>query len=336
VNSPPTVARPRDAKDVSGLLLFAREYGLLVFGLALGTFFALRNHVFVQRENLLGILTASAITAIYAAGESIVVISGAIDLSIAGTGVFSAVVAGKLIQGGSSVAVAIVAALGIGVGVGIANAFVINRLRVEPLVGTLATLSILTGVPLIITDANPIFDIRGVGFLGSEKILGVQTPIIIMIGLFAILSFFLTQTVGGLRLSAVGGNAESARRLGLHPERYSWGAFIACGLCSAVAGLVTLGEISTAEPAVSADAVFDAITAIALAGLLLSGGRGSLSKVFVAAVLLAMIQNGLIVLGVSPYYTYLTTGSLLIGAVWVNGVISRAIDRRRETLELAP
>lgn len=322
-----------DQRDVSGLLLVTREYGLLVIGLTLAAFFALRNHVFLQRDNLLGILTAAAITAIYAAGESLVVIGGAIDLSIAGTGVLAAVVAGKIVHGGSSVAVAILAALGVGIGIGAANAFIVNRLRVEPLVGTLATLSILTGVPLIMTDANPIFDIHGVGFLGSDKVIGVQTPIIIMVGLYVALAFFLTQTVWGLRLSAVGGNSESARRLGLHPARYSWGAFIGCGLCSSIAGLVTLGEISTAEPVVSADAVFDAITAIALAGLLLSGGRGSLSKVFVAAVLLAMIQNGLIVLGVSPYYTYITTGTLLIGAVWLNGVISRAIDRRRETLD---
>lgn len=326
-------APAHDDRDVGRGLLFAREYGLIVAAILLAAFFAAQRSIFLTERNLLGILTAASTTSLFAAGEALVVISGGIDLSIAGTATVAGLATGALLISGTSLLVAVSAGLAIGVTVGAVNAFIVNVLRIEPLIATLGTLSVLTGIALLTTNAVPLFGIPNAEPLGASTVLGVPTPILIMLGVYAVLGIVMSQTVWGLRLFAVGGGKESARRAGLNPLRYSFGAFIACGLLSAVAGLVMVGEVASAQPTVSSDAVFSAITAIALAGILMSGGRGNIVKVLVAAIMVALIQNGLIVMGVSPYWTYVTTGVLLVLAVALDGLISRAIDRRRLRLE---
>jgi ribose transport system permease protein len=138
-----------------------------------------------------------------------------------------------------------------------------------------------------------------------------------------------------VRLLAVGGNAEGARRAGVSVDRYLWGAFVVCGMCAALAGLVTFGTLSTAEPVMADSLIFDAITAVALAGVLLSGGRGSIPKVLLGALILGTIENGLTLLDVPSYYQLLTTGVLLIVAVWIDGALSRAIEHRRTMVPAA-
>jgi ribose transport system permease protein len=144
-----------------------------------------------------------------------------------------------------------------------------------------------------------------------------------------VLGFVLSQTQWGVRLLAVGGNSEAARRCGIRCRGYLVTAFVLSGLFSALAGLVTFGMLGTAEPAVNNSVVFDAITAVALAGVLLSGGRGSVLKVLVGALIVATVANGLTLLNVPSYYTLITTGVLLVTALAIDGALSRALERVR-------
>jgi ribose transport system permease protein len=254
---------------------------------------------------------------------------GALDISIAPIAAIAGIVAATLLKAGTGPVVAAVGALAAGAGAGLLNGLLVDRLRVDPLITTLGTLSAFSGLALVVTSGEPIFGVAGLEFVGQSKVAGIQTPIVIMLVCYAVLGFALSQTQWGVRLLAVGGNSEAARRCGIRCRGYLVGAFVLSGLFSALAGLVTFGMLGTAEPAVNNSVVFDAITAVALAGVLLSGGRGSILKVLVGALIVATVANGLTLLNVPSYYTLITTGVLLVTALAIDGALSRALERVR-------
>ncbi len=325
-----TAGSPEPAVEaVSPWFLFARQYGIFIFWIAICVGFSLAADPFLTQDNLLSIFEHSAIIGILAAGEAVVIIAAGIDLTIAPVAAISGIVAAKVLKADAPPFMAICAGLGSGLLAGWMNGFIVVRMRIEPLIATLGTFSALTGLGLIITGGAPIFGLDGLRWLGSSELAGIATPTWIMLGLFGLLGLVMSSTFWGVRLQAVGGNIEAARRAGVRVNRYLWGAFVVCGLCAALAGLVIFGTLSTAEPTVSNSLIFDAITAVALAGVLLSGGRGSLPKVLIGALILGTIQNGLTLLNVPDYWQLVTTGVLLIAAVWIDGTLSRAIERRR-------
>ena len=128
---------------------------------------------------------------------------------------------------------------------------------------------------------------------------------------FVVGTIFLTRTRDGLRLMAVGANAEAVRRAGIASDRYVVLGFVISGLLAAVGGLVNTANVTEANPAASPAIIFTALTAVALAGVSLTGGRGSLPRVLVGALILATIANGLTIRGIQPYWATVATGALL-------------------------
>jgi ribose transport system permease protein len=157
---------------------------------------------------------------------------------------------------------------------------------------------------------------------------GVSGPILIMFGLFIILTIFFTKTRGGIRLMAVGGNSEAVRRVGLSSNWYRTLGFMMSGLLAALGGLVTVAYTGQGNPAASPGIIFDGLTAVALAGVSLAGGRGSLPRVLVGALILATIFDGLTVAGADPYWGIVATGVLLLFALTGDLVLTRAVSRR--------
>jgi ribose transport system permease protein len=317
------------AEAVSPWFLFARKYGIVIFWLLICIGFSIASPAFLTKTNLLSIVEHSAIKAIFAAGQGVVIIAAAIDLSIAPVAAVAGVIAAKLLKADMPWGIALVGGLGVGAAAGWFNGFVALRMKISPLIATLGTFSIMTGMGLILTGSYPIFDAHGLDWLALSHPLGIATSIWIMLALFAVLTVLMGRTVWGVRVQAVGGSPEAARRAGVRVDRYLHSAYIVCGMCAALAGLVTFATLSTAEPTIGDSLIFDAITAVALAGFLLTGGRGSLPKVLIGALILGTIQNGLTILGVPSYYQLVSTGTLLILAVWVEGALERAIERRR-------
>lgn len=317
------------AETVNPWFLIAREWGILAFWIAIAAAFAVLSPAFLQVDNVIGIFEHTAIIAIFAAGETVVILAALIDLSVAPIGAIAGIVAAKLLKADAPPLVALLGGLGVGVAAGWINGFVTVRLKVSSLIATLGTFSAFSGIALIITRGYPLFGFDGLHWLGLAQIAGIRMPVWIMLGLFGLLGLGMTSTVWGVRLLAVGGSVEAARRAGVRVDRYVRGAFVICGVCAALAGLVTFSTLSTAEPSLGDTLIFDAITAVALAGVILSGGRGGFPKVLVGALILATIQNGLTLLNIPSYYQLVTTGVLLVTAVAVDGALTRAIERRR-------
>jgi ribose transport system permease protein len=139
---------------------------------------------------------------------------------------------------------------------------------------------------------------------------------------------FLTQTRSGARLMAVGGNAEAVRRVGVSADRYRMLGFVLSGVCAAVGGIVVMATTTQASPNPSVDLLFSAITAVALSGMPLTGGRGSLPRVLVGALIIATISSALIIRGIPPYWATIATGVLLVLALAFERVMSAAVSAR--------
>lgn len=341
-------------------LIFIRDRGIFVLWVVLIVFFAIIAHpYFGTISNGLQILNAGAITSIFAAAIAVGVFSGSLDLSVPGVAAFSGMVCAWLItNAGQSVWLSLAVGLLIGLGIGFINARV-SLMGLNPLVVTIGTLTILTGLAAVIGGGLTIPVLGDLDFMGTDTYFkitqswtvdvqpwfllpdfsfqfggfdGIAAPVFIMFGLFIVMTIFFTKTRGGIRLMAVGGNPEAVRRVGLSSDRYRTLGFMLSGLLAALGGLVTVAYTGQGNPSASPGIIFDGLTAVALAGVSLAGGRGSLPKVLVGALILATIFDGLTVAGSDPYWGVVATGALLLFALVGDLLLTRTVSKRLVTV----
>lgn len=309
-------------------LVFLRERGIVVLWLLLLIFFAIYDYpYFATLDNGLLILNGAAITAVFACGVAISAISGTLDLSIPGVASFAGVIAARLITSGAPVWLALLVGMLVGVVAGLINGLITLR-GLNPLVVTIGTFSVLAGLAAVVSGGYTIPGLNALTFMGTARYFGIPSQVFIVALLYLISHFFLTKTRDGIRLVAVGGNAEAVRRLGINSARYQLLGFILCGACSALGGLMIAALVTEASPEASPASIFRALTAVALAGVSLGGGRGSLPKVLVGAIILATIGDGLTIAGVQPYWATVSTGVLMVAALVIEKVLTRAISDR--------
>jgi ribose transport system permease protein len=309
-------------------LIFARDRGIFVlWAVLLIAFSVWASPFFASLDNAILIANAAAITAIFAAGIAIGIIGGALDLSIPGTAALAGCTCGWLITHGTPAGLAIGAALLLGALVGMINGLITLR-GFNPIVVTIGTLSVMSGLAAAIASGYTIPGLDALTFMGTERYLGVPAPVWIVAALFAVLTVFLTRTREGIRMMAVGGNAEAVRRSGIHAERYQVLGFVISGFCAALGGLITTAMVTEANPAANPGIIFNALTAVALAGVSLAGGRGSLPRVLVGALILGTISNALTIKGINPYWATAVTGLLLLGSLAVEKWVSTTVSRR--------
>jgi ribose transport system permease protein len=317
----------RDPARIRALIAL-RDRGIFGLFLLLIVAFSLWAHpYFLSLNNAILIANAAALTAIFAAGVAVGIIGGALDLSIPGTAAVAGCVCGKLMTHGAPVWVGLVVALLIGVVVGLTNGLIALR-GFNPIVVTIGMLSITSAAAAIIAGGYTIPGLDKLKFMGTQRYLGVPAPVWIAAVLFVIGTVFLTRTRDGIRLMSVGGNAEAVRRSGINSGTYKVLGFVISGFCAALGGLVTTALVTEASPDASPGIIFTALTAVALAGVPLTGGRGSLPRVLVGALILATISNGLTIKGIDPYWGVGVTGLLLLLSLGLEKWVSSAVSER--------
>ncbi|MBM2621648.1 ABC transporter permease [Actinoplanes sp. LDG1-06] len=318
----------RDMPRAVTLLVFARDRGIFIlWGAIILAFSFWCAPYFATLDNAMLVANAAAITAIFAAGVGIGVMTGVLDLSLPGTAAFAACVVGWLMTHGQPTWLSLTVGLLAGAVVGLVNGLIALR-GFNPIIVTIGTLSALSGLAAVIAGGYTFPGLRSLQFMGTDRYVGVPAPVYIVAVLFLAGFLFLTRTRDGIRLMAVGGNAEAARRSGIHSERYRVLGFVISGLCAALGGLVSTAVTTEATPEASPGIIFNALTAVALAGVALTGGRGSLPRVLVGALILATIANGLTIRGVQPYWATVLTGVLLLGSLGLERVIQRSVSNR--------
>ncbi len=316
-------------------LVFVRDRGIFIlWGLIIAAFSFWCAPYFATWDNAMLVANAAAIIAIFAAGVAFGVMTGVLDLSLPGTAAVSACVTGWLMTHGQGTWLALAAGLACGVVVGLVNGLIALK-GFNPIIVTIGTLSVLSGLASVIAGGYTFPGLRGLEFMGTHRYLDVPAPVFIVAALFFVGTVFLTRTRDGIRLMAVGGNAEAVRRSGIHSDSYQVLGFVISGICAALGGLVTTAVTTEATPAASPSILFSALTAVALAGVALTGGRGSLPRVLVGALILATIANGLTIRGVQPYWATVVTGALLLASLALERFIQSTVSDRLMSANLS-
>ena len=283
---------------------------VLVFGFTAPSFLTL--------SNLHAVLVASAILVVIAVGQTFVIAAAGIDLSMAANTMLSAVVLGLCTAQGMSIGTAILLALAAAGVVGFVNGLVITAGRIPDFVVTLGSLSAVTGLGLVLSGGEPqlVSDLTLLRFAsGSVGVLGYPVLAAAALALLAHVALFHTRF--GVHLLATGGQAESARAMGVRTDRVKVAAYTISGLCAGLAAVLLVARIGSAEPTVNTTLLLNAVAAVVLGGVSLFGGRGSILGPVFGALMLTTLVNGLTLLGVSAFYQPLAVGIIVVVAALV-------------------
>jgi ribose/xylose/arabinose/galactoside ABC-type transport system permease subunit len=300
--------------------------------IAVFVIFSLINERFLSTLNIDGIIVSASISAITGLGMTLIIAMRALDLSVGSIMGFSAIAAAELLAAGFPLWLVIGVGLLAGAGLGLGNGLLIVLLRLPSFVATLATLSMILGGELLITQGETVtIHSAAFGRLVIDKV-GGQIPAAAVIAavVFALVWLIFHRTPFGRHVAAIGGDIRAAVGAGINVSRVTLGAFMLVGVCAALSGLMAGAELQNADSTVGAGAELTAIAVVVVGGTSLTGGRGNLFGTACASVLLAAIQAGLNVADVSSLYEDLVFGSILIVALMVDGL--RRGTRRRGML----
>ncbi|WP_125036825.1 ABC transporter permease [Nocardioides sp. LS1] len=330
----PAPATGSDMPRAVTVLVFLRDRGIfLLWGLLIVVFAFWASPYFFTIDNATLVANAAALTALFAAGVGLGIMTGVLDLSLPGTAAIASCVCGWLLTHGYPTWLGLAAGLACGVVVGVFNGLIALR-GFNPIIVTIGTLSVLSGLAAVVAGGYTFPGLTQLEFMGTHRYLsfgtfsGIPAPVFIVAAVFVVGTVFLTRTRDGLRLMAVGGNAEAVRRAGIKSSRYTVLGFVISGLLASLGGLVTTAVVTEASPSASPAIIFSALTAVALAGVALTGGRGSLPRVLVGALILATISNGLTIRGIQPYWATVATGALLLGSLMFERVLQTSVSNR--------
>jgi ribose transport system permease protein len=285
---------------------------------------------FFTGNNLLNVLRQAAVYAIMACGMTFVIITGGIDLSQGSMLAFCHVMAAYVLKGGQgSIPLAILTALVLGGLVGLLNGAIIASINIPPFIVTMGMMQILRGFTLLITDAAMI-DARYAPFrvFGTGYFLGIPVPVILFIIVGLISQYILSYTSSGRYIFAIGSNEEAARLSGVRVRWNKIKVYMISGLMVGFASIVYLARLGAAQPAAGNNYELEAIAAVVIGGTSMSGGEGGILGTILGAIIVAVIRNGLVLLGLSTYIQQISVGAIIILAVAVDMLRSHFISRK--------
>jgi ribose transport system permease protein len=287
-------------------------------------FFAMRPDVFLTFTNVRNILFQVSILAIIAGAQTLVMVVGDFDLSLAATSSLAGAVAASLMLDGTSTWTAILAALAVGLLIGLANGALVAYLNLSAFVATLATMTSVTGLAYLVTEGTTLFDLpEGFDSLGQGRVLNIPVPVYIAIGLAVVLWALLRFTTTGRKWYAIGGNVEVSRLSGINVQRGRLLAFTAAGLISAVGGILLAARLGSASAVQGSDNLLFSVAAVFLGMTVIKSGRANLVGTMVGVAIIGVMSNGLNILGVNSYVQQVVTGLIIIAAVTLSSVRSR-------------
>jgi ribose transport system permease protein len=271
---------------------------------------------FLTISNLRNVLTQVSVNAIIAVGMTFVILNNGIDLSVGSILAISGAVAAYLMKSTGNILISIAAALVIGTAIGILNGLLITKGRLQAFIATLATMTIFRGVTYVFTNGNPISGLdTNFTFLANNKIIGTPLPVVFMIIIFAIAFYLLNETRFGRYLYALGGNEDSARLSGIATSKIRTIVYGISGFTAAVSAVIVTSRIGSASPNAGTGFELDAIAAVVLGGTSLAGGEGSIIGTIIGAMIIGVLNNGLNLMNVNPFYQSIVKGAVILLAV---------------------
>ncbi len=304
----------------------------LIVLVAAGVVFGIVNPRFFLPGNLSIILQQASIVGALAVGQTLVILTAGIDLSIGAVMVLSSLVMAKLVQNGIVPGpVALLIGLAVAILAGALNGFLVTRIKLPPFIVTLGTLSIFTAATLIYAGGQTI-SLPANTFLtwtGSSIAIGsfhLTVGVIMMLVLYAVFAYVLKQTAWGKHLYATGDDPEASGLAGIRTNRVLLSAYVVAGAVIGIGAWILVGRINGADPNAGVNANLESITAVVIGGTSLFGGRGAVIGSLIGALIVQVFDNGLALAGVDPNYQVLAVGVLVLLAVgadqWIRSVKS--------------
>jgi ribose transport system permease protein len=282
---------------------------------------------FPRAENAAVVLLDTAQTGILACGMMLLLISGQFDLSIGGILAFSGIIAGLVAKDlGLPPVVAFLAGCAWGVLLGALNGLLVTRFKINALIATLATLSIYRGALQLISGAGVTNIGNDYTIFGQTQILGIYSPFWFMAVIVLIFAFLVGRTRYFRQAYYIGGNARAAKLSGINVERTVFVFFVIMGLLAGLAGALLASRLNTAVVLAGQGVELKVITAVVLGGASLSGGVGTIFGAFLGVLFMALLQNGMIIAGINPFWQLIVVGIVLLISVGVDQ-LARARSR---------
>ncbi len=279
---------------------------------------------FLTFDNLFNVARQISITGIVAVGMTIVIVTSGIDLSVGSVLALAACAAGLLMSRGLPVPIALAAGCGVGAACGLVNGLLITKLRITPFIATLGMMSVARGAALVITGGIPVDTLPD----SVPKIAGnlgpVPIPVLVMLVVALIGAAILGWTRLGRYAYALGSNEEAVRLSGIAVDWYKIAIYVISGLLAAIAGMVMMARLSSAQPTGGNMMELDAIAAVVIGGASLMGGRGTIFGTIVGVAIIGVLRNGLVLLDVSAFWQQLVIGVVIVLAVALDQVRHKA------------
>lgn len=325
-HSPPRARAWLTAGTAEAMIIWSALIVLLISStFASSVFLTVRNILNVAQDgSVLGVLVVALLP---------LVIAGRFDLSLESTAAFAPMVAGLTVVApplglgtNFSPYLGVFVALGVGAVIGAVNGFLVVRLGLNSFITTLAMLIVLRGATLGLGTGRTIFEPPSpLGFPGEAFIGQVPVSALFAGGLFVALAAFMRYHRIGTSLYAIGGNIEAAREAGIRVERILWSMYVVAGILAAFAGLMLTGYIASVVPSQAQNEIFTVFAALAIGGVSLFGGRGTVLGALAGTAFLAILANILILVGISSFWVESVQGGLIVVALLVQWVTQHAL-----------
>jgi ribose/xylose/arabinose/galactoside ABC-type transport system permease subunit len=299
-----------------------QRYGLILSFLLLCLVLSILSDRFLTVDNMVNVLRQSTINGIIAVGMTFVILTAGIDLSVVSILALSSVVTAAMLQSGVPVPAAVMIGLGIGAALGLVNGLTITRASVPPFVATLGMMTVARGLALVFTEGKPITGLPDAfRFIGTGSIGPIPVPIIIAAATFIIGYILLNRTFVGQFIYAIGNNPVAARYAGISVSLYVSFVYLLSGLLAALAGMILVARLGSAQPTAGIAFEFDAIAAVVVGGTSFAGGQGGLGGTLIGVLIIAVLSNGLNLLNVSSFYQPVVSGIVIALALLLHRAI---------------
>lgn len=300
-----------------------RKLVLLLILIFMWIIMAILSPRFLSVVNLSSIGISIATIAILAIGQTFVILTAGIDLSVGNVlGLVGVVTALSMTRGLGFIG-GILAGIVVGTLCGFTNGIVVGKGKLPPFIATLGMMGIVRGIALIISGGFPIIvPFEAFGFLGAGKILKIPVPVIVTLFLFLAGFYTLKHTQIGRKTYAIGSNEEASRLSGINVSWQKIFVYSLSGFTASIAGLIETARLFSAYPTAGSGYELDSIAAVVIGGTSFFGGEGNILQTFIGALIMGTLRNGCNLLGISPFIQQVLIGVIIIGAVYVDRIKS--------------
>lgn len=319
---------PRGMPSANQIGRFALRYALVIILAVFLIALAVTNHSFLTFSNMNVILIQVAANALLATGATFVILTGGIDLSVGSIVGLSGVVAALFAQNDGYLTCTEAVILGVlaGTAIGAFNGLLVAVARVPPFVATLGNMTVASGLAFVASDGQPISGLSD-QFLGlSGEIYGISIPVAVMVVVVVIAWVILSRTRFGMHVYAVGGNPHAARVAGVNLRANRFAVYTISGFLAGLAGVILAARATAGIATNGTGYELNAIAAAVIGGISLAGGRGSIIGTVFGFLIIGVLDNGLNIINVSPFYQLIVKGLIIIGAVFVDSLVNRGDD----------